>query len=157
MTPAGFVTKSIEIERKVGDLYAEFAFRLAHDEEVSSLFSDISEEEYGHARALELVLRLLRGFKGKLLVNPAFEGMAEAVLRDLNRAIEMMKEGRQITTATALSMAIKIESGYIEEQQPSLFESDSPELLKTFRTLGEETGQHKKRFSEMYIKKCVQE
>lgn len=144
-TPINFIVKCIEIERKVGDLYAEFARRFTHDAEVGVFFEDLAEEEYSHASALEMVKRVLRGFKGKVEVCEECDRAAEVIAGDLDRALGLLRDGKEINVATAIGLALKIEATMIENQGHGLLVTDSPELLKTFKILQDQTFDHKER------------
>jgi rubrerythrin len=142
---ASFISKSIEIERKTAELYAEFARRFAGDSEAAELFSCLADEEQAHAKSLEFVDRVLRGFKGRLEVTALFDEVADALLRDLGRALQLLRDGKPISVETAVSLATKIEASMIEEQRVGLIETDSVELLKTFKMLSSQTDGHKER------------
>lgn len=144
-TAINFIGKCKEIERKVGDLYAEFAKRFTHDGEIEALFSELSEEEYRHAASLELVGRVLLGFKGRADVTEEAERLAEVIGSDVDKVLKMLWAGREISLSTALSMALKIESTIIENQAEGMIFTDSPELEKTFRMLRGETCRHREK------------
>lgn len=144
-TPINFIARCIEIERRVGDLYLEFSRRFTHDAEIEELFGRLAEEEYSHAGALELVSRVLRGFKGRAVVSEEAVRISGVIIADLDKALAMLKEGREISVSTAIGMAMKLESTMIENQAEGMIDSDSQELIKTFSMLRDQTSEHKER------------
>lgn len=147
-TAITFINKCKEVERKVGDLYGEFSRRFTHDAEIEDLFSTLSEEEYRHAASLEMVGRVLLGFKGRVEVSEEAARLAEVICGDVDKVLTMLRGGKEISLSTALAMALKIESTIIENQAEGMLDTDSPELEKTFKMLRDQTCQHKERLKE---------
>lgn len=142
-----FLRKSMEIETKIGKLYTVFAKRFAANEEANALFLTLADEEFNHARALQMLERIMRTFDGEVDVATTFDPMADALLGDLDRALGMLDQGRAISLETALAMAIKIEANMIEEQRASMLGTDNVEMLKTLTFLRDETERHKERLA----------
>lgn len=143
-----FLKKSMEIETKIGDLYKVFAARFEENAQAKALFLSLADEEFNHARALQLLERIMRTFDGEVAVAVNFDEMADALLTDLDRALALLAQGRAVTLETALAMAAKIEANMIEEQRSSMLSTDNVEMLKTLTFLRVETERHKERLAE---------
>lgn len=152
ITQNKFLTDVGAIERKAAELYAEFAARFSHQPEIKAFFSTLSDEEYDHERAIMLLTRIIRGFDGKLEINPKFNQISTSLIENLDKAIEMMRSGKAISLVSALTISLRIETSMIEELDTDLIDTDSAELLKTFKMLNHHTGEHKKRITDLLEK-----
>lgn len=125
-------------ESLIGELYGIYAKKFPAQQ---TFWSKISEEEGLHAYWLETLSNQLGGEKiyfdeKRFDIAPLNECIDEVGIRIAeanNEPMEMLE---------AISVSISIENGMIERKFFEVFESDSPEIKKTFNMLKAATLQH---------------
>lgn len=149
MTPQAFLHQCAELEQAVGDLYRRFAARLSSHPAASRLFLELADQEDVHARAMQLMGRLMRGVREGTTVQDGAEKAARAMKEGLSRATRMLDEGRDVTSEAALVVAIRIESSALEAHGSSFLETDSEQLRSTVHMLATDTDQHKAKLEKL--------
>lgn len=143
MTPLAFLHACAELEQSVGDLYRRFAQSLTAHPSTGRLFLELADQEDTHARAMQLMPRLMLGAMGSTTVGGDAEKVAGAMRADLARAKAMLDAGREVTAEGALRVAIRLESSMLEAHSPHFIETDSERLRRTAHMLATDTHQHK--------------
>ena len=122
------------IERKMADIYRFFAECFSHDENYSSLWKGMAEEEDAHAGFLDAKFRMV-------MLSPQSFGLSimdkEDIEETYDRLVEMEKTIRKgpLRIQDAVRMALQMELELVEKSYNKLVDTGDPVIRRIFDEL----------------------
>jgi rubrerythrin len=130
----------------LGELYSEYAEKFP---EYADFWNTISKEEGTHAYWIETLAGQIGSYK--IFFNETRFNIAPLNIC-IDEVVKVIDDAKKepISILEAMATSINIENGMIERNFFEVFESDSPEIKKTFNMLREATLGHEQRVKDMW-------
>ena len=128
-----------DLEKSIGDLYAQWASVFDDDREAAFLFVKMANEEKGHASLVDYQRRVIQR-------NPALSGDVDVDLSVIEAAIRETRTLRESpvppTLAEAVRTALWLETSAAESHYRNSLRNANPELERLLSCLGSEDRGH---------------
>jgi bacterioferritin (cytochrome b1) len=133
MTVEEVIIAAALIERRVANIYKVFYEKFSNEKLTSYLWQTLMAEEEAHASFLDAELNIIRSTPsdfGEVRIDINLLDAASLMLDEVEARIK-----EDITLKDALSIALKIESDFIEKKYDQLIQVNSETLSRIFKTL----------------------
>ena len=131
-----------DLEKAIGDLYAQWAAVFDGDREAAFLFVKMANEEKGHASLVDYQRRVVQR-------NPNVSGDVDIDLRAIEAALAEVQGLRDSasppTLVEAVQIALRIETSAAESHDRNAIRQANPELERLLSCLGGEDRMHLER------------